>query len=376
MSTTRYFDGTVSEPLNNYDQLPVISQGALTDPKDYRAGTELTAAVNVALTLGMPLLLTGEPGCGKSELARRIAWELGFPKNSKHETNQVLKYAVKSTTEAKDLFYTFDAVGRFHAVQTWKTQTDANLDNKAEKKHIGADNFIEYQALGLAILRAKGKKGQFPSGVLSESEHNKLPDQAHRSVVLIDEIDKAPRDVPNDILNEIEHMEFTIPELGGARIGIDNNDSAFKPIIIITSNSERDLPAAFLRRCVYYHVPFPPFNSDAQDDNGVTVEDIVTSRLGKRFTGWTTLQNDALSLCRYLRSDRSGLLKPPSLAEILCWLNFLADHADASKNSDGPLNHFSDTSILLAMKTTLLKTRDDQARASQLYQDWQQIPNN
>lgn len=354
-----YFDGKVETPSNNFNSLPIIQHDALTNPKDYRASKELAAAVNVALTLGMPLLLTGEPGCGKSELARRLAWELGFPRSG-NQSSAVLKYAVKSTTEARDLFYTFDTVGRFHAAQSSDgTSTEAT-------------NYIQYQALGLALLRAKGRNGHFPVGTLSKEMLTSLPEAAHRSVVLIDEIDKAPRDVPNDILNEIEHLEFTIPELGGIRISLDADDAAHKPVVIITSNSERDLPAAFLRRCVYYHVPFPPFESDGHE--GVTVENIVNGRMGKRFESWSKLQREAIDLCRYIRRDQHGLNKPPSLAEILNWMSFLADVMSNGQDVSGEdfgLADLDQKACLLAIKTTLLKTRDDQDRAESLYQSWQ-----
>ena len=382
MTHTRYFNGTSKEPSENYKNLPIIDPKGLTDPRDYRASAELAAAVNVAMTLGMPLLLTGEPGCGKSELARRIAWELGFPQRP--DSNElILKYVVKSTTEAKDLFYTFDAVGRFHAVQTWKLAAETNSrsdssdiadKNTAELPAVDAANFIEYQAMGLAILHAKGKNGDIPDHIISATDRAKLPSAPQRSVVLIDEIDKAPRDVPNDILNEIEHLEFTIPELGGVRVGINHHDHAYKPVVIITSNSERDLPAAFLRRCVYYHVPFPPFSSE-NSDASVTVESIVDSRMGKRFTDLDHLRNDGLSLCRYLRQSRLGLVKLPSLAEILNWLRFLVEYVDGLDLDQGTRKNYRLKNIeyqhcLEYVKTTLLKTREDQERAATLFSDW------
>lgn len=113
------FLGTGTEQRNNHQDLPQYKVGHLNDPKHYQASPNVVAAVNVALTLGMPLLLTGEPGCGKSELAQRLAWEMGFPaiKPDVAPEQRVLSFSVKSTTEARDLFYRYDAVGRFHAAQ-------------------------------------------------------------------------------------------------------------------------------------------------------------------------------------------------------------------------------------------------------------------
>ncbi|MDO6713203.1 MoxR family ATPase [Aliiglaciecola sp. 2_MG-2023] len=364
MTKSRFFDGTLDEPQNNYLNLPVIDQNAMTRPQDYLASNELSAAVNVALTLGMPLLLTGEPGCGKSELARRIAWELGFPSYNKDGNAEVLKYAVKSNTEARDLFYNYDTVGRFHASQA---------SQSPNQELVSANQFIRYQALGLAILRAKGKQGDFPSGLLTDSQLASLPETAHRSVVLIDEIDKAPRDVPNDILNEIEHLEFAIPELGGVRVAIEGNEIAHKPVVIITSNSERDLPSAFLRRCVYFHLPFPPFSTE--DDTQVTVQSIVTSRLGKRFADLPILQRDAISLCQFLRLEQQGLYKQPGIAEILNWLSYISQHALSQATSGkfpstAGLSEVDYQTCILGFKTTLLKTREDQSRADSLFQAW------
>lgn len=359
-----FFDGVTTVPKNNYLELPVIDQHATTLPRDYLASKELSAAVNVALTLGMPLLLTGEPGCGKSELARRIAWELGFPSYDKQSHADVLKYAVKSNTEARDLFYNYDTVGRFHASQT---------SNVSGQGAVDANQFIRYQALGLAILRAKGRAGEFPEGLLTPNQRASLPEKAHRSVVLIDEIDKAPRDVPNDILNEIEHLEFSIPELGGVRIAIENDEIAHKPVVIITSNSERDLPTAFLRRCVYFHLSFPPF--DASESGQITVQSIVASRLGKRFAALPELQRQGIDLCRFLRLEQQGLYKLPGIAEILNWLSFLSEHA-ASLTHATPLSENAGLSdldtqtCLLGFKTTLLKMREDQSRAETLFNAW------
>jgi MoxR-like ATPase len=179
--------------------------------------------------------------------------------------------------------------------------------------------------------------------------------------------------VPNDILNEIEHLEFAIPELGGVRVAIIGDEIAHKPVVIITSNSESDLPTAFLRRCVYFHLPFPPFSTD--DSSQVTVQSIVTSRLGKRFADMPLLQRDAISLCQFLHLEGQGLYKQPGIAEILNWLSYIAEHA-SSATTQGSLSKTSGLSdvdyqtYILGFKTTLLKTREDQSRAESLFKAW------
>ncbi|NIM17308.1 MAG: AAA family ATPase, partial [Candidatus Aminicenantes bacterium] len=157
-------------------------------PRNYIAGEGLRNAVNVALALGQPLLITGEPGTGKTQLADSIAWELGLP---------VMEFHTKTTSAAVDLFYQYDALRRFQDAQV------------PEKKQLNIDDYITYQALGNAILLT-----------MPPAEANKyLPEELQgigptRSVVLIDEIDKAPRDLPNDVLDEIEKMRFTVKETG------------------------------------------------------------------------------------------------------------------------------------------------------------------
>src|SRR5512132_3996249 len=221
-------------PPARWRELPPPLMAQVTGPKDYIAHEALMDAINTALALGQPLLVTGEPGCGKTELGDFVAWQLGL--------GRAIRYQIKSDMQARDLFYSFDTVARFHDAQMAGRDASARRD---------AVHFIEYHGLGEAIIRAT-VPGTYHE-LLSERLKREHTEQ-RRSVVLIDEIDKAPRDVPNDLLAEFERPRFRIPELGNVEIAADER---FRPILVITSNSEKALPDAFLRRCVYYDMPFP-----------------------------------------------------------------------------------------------------------------------
>ncbi len=317
------------DPANKARQsgaaLPASMRDQLTDPDGYIPDPGLVQAANVALLLSQPLLLTGEPGTGKTQFAYSLANELGL--------GEPLKFETKSSTEARDLFYVYDHLGRFHA----------------SNKSTDPVNFIQYNVLGEAILRAKDKKAV--SKYLPEAfAHDGKP---KRSVVLIDEIDKAPRDVPNDVLNEIEAMYFRVPELGNAEIRADNT---LQPVVIMTSNSEKALPDAFLRRCIYYHVPFP---SDG------ALRRIVVSRFRETLREDSALLEDALSFFWNAREPGQGLRKPPATAEFLNWLQSMVD---TGSDANAPVG--SDDAALDASRVTLFKTREDQDLARILIDQW------
>jgi len=363
---SRYYIGQGERRTNAIKDLPVIDPMSLHAPQDYRASSELAAAVDVALSLGMPLLLTGEPGSGKSALAYSLAWELGLDQGP-------LRFVIKSDTQARDLFYRFDTVGRFHASQTEKGDSDPRL-------------YISFEALGKAILHAKPASYSYDTLQLPDIavQH---PGTPRRSVVLIDEIDKAPRDVPNDILVEIERLQFAIPELGKVGgnkgwVSLDEDENVYRPIVIITSNSEKALPDPFLRRCVFHNVEFPPFKSNGNGKNKnagngggnkvVTVEDIVISRLGKRYsaTGDQFVQQ-ALQLFRYIREDARGIERRPTLAELLDWLSFLLPPSEVSVGEVAPsFNDIAEQHLIGSVKNLLLKKPADQDRAAELLQTW------
>ncbi|ROI04219.1 MoxR family ATPase [Microcystis aeruginosa FACHB-524] len=207
----------------------------------YDAGDELIEVVNLAIELGMPLLLEGEPGCGKSRLAHALVHE--FNNGQQSGPIKYYEWIVQSTSKAEDSLYQYDYIGRLQAAQISGILSQKEIEESSseqknpatskQKNPATSKDWVDLQPLGKAFKQSKDKQEQ--------------------SVVLIDEIDKADRDFPNDLLLAIESRRFFIKETGEL---IQANDQAF-PLIIITSNQEKNLPNAFLRRCIYHYIELP-----------------------------------------------------------------------------------------------------------------------
>jgi MoxR-like ATPase len=260
---------------------------------DYIATEDLRVAVNAAIVLERPLLIKGEPGTGKTVLAHEVARALG--------TN-LLEWHIKSTTKAQQGLYEYDAVSRLR---------DSQLGD--ERVH-DIRNYI--------------KRGKLWEAFTAD----------RRPVLLIDEIDKADIEFPNDLLQELDRMEFHVYETGET-IKAEN-----RPVVIITSNNEKELPDAFLRRCFFHFIKFP----DAD-----TMRDIIEVH----FPGLKgRLVSEALNIFYQVR-DVPGLKKKPSTSELLDWIKLLLNE-DVTPET---LRQKDPTKVIPPLHGALLKNEQDVA---------------
>jgi len=246
---------------------------SFTSTENYVATDDLTLAVNAAVTLQKPLLVKGEPGTGKTQLAEEIAQSLGRP---------LIRWHIKSTTKAQQGLYEYDAVSRLR---------DSQLGD--DRVH-DISNYI-----------VKGKLWEAFEGDVAP-------------VLLIDEVDKADIEFPNDLLHELDRMEFYVYETQQT-VKAEN-----RPIVLITSNNEKELPDAFLRRCFFHYIRFP---------DKATLQQIVDVHYPNLKTD---LLREALETFFQLR-EIPGLKKKPSTSELLDWLKLLVAEdidAEALKNRD------------------------------------------
>ena len=284
----------------------------------YIASTGIQKAAELAYALKRPLLLSGEPGTGKTRFAYYLADSLkgkGFNKNP-------LVFNTKTTSVAQDLFYHYDAIAQFRDNNlAGRAQETATASPSTSQAKTTAD-YIQLKELGLAMANAIGGNN-LTSLETSIQKNSRLSVSPASSVVLIDEIDKAPRDFPNDLLNELERFEFSIKEINFQLPQLTDEQKG-RILIVLTSNYEKNLPDAFLRRCVYYHIPFP-------DDK--ILRQIIRKRLDMPDNG---SDNDFKALIGdfFTIRNHEGLQKKPSTAEAVDLVAALREDDLIGKNND------------------------------------------
>lgn len=282
---------------------PASSEQRFTGTDRYVATDDLKLAVNAAIALQRPLLIKGEPGTGKTMLAEEVAAALGRP---------LLQWHIKSTTKAHQGLYEYDAVSRLR---------DSQL---GDEKVRDIANYIV-------------------KGVLWQAFESDVP-----TVVLIDEIDKADIEFPNDLLRELDQMTFHVYETR------ETIKARHRPLIIITSNNEKDLPDAFLRRCFFHYISFPERD---------TLQDIVNVH-------YPNVRHDVLAAALdtfFALRDAPGLKKKPSTSEFLDWLRLLMNEnmsADDIRRPDQDLPVMAGALLKNEQDLTLLQRLAAITRAS------------
>ena len=236
-----------------------INAGGFKSTGTYIASTELMSAVNVSIALSKPLLIKGEPGTGKTMLAKAIAESLDMP---------IITWNIKSTTKAQDGLYMYDTIQRLYDGQFGEEGVD------------DISRYIKLGKLGEAFISDK------------------------KVVLLIDEIDKADLEFPNDLLWELDQMEFYIHETK------ETIKAKHRPVVIITSNAEKELPDAFLRRCIFHYIAFP---------DRELMDEIVRTHFEKIDEH---ILNEAMDVFYQIRDEKS-VKKKPSTSELIDWINAL-----------------------------------------------------
>ncbi len=290
---------------NKQPKLGETYKGKLIYP--YFPSQKLVDVVNLAIYLGRPLLLKGEPGCGKTKLAVAVAYELELDFEA---------WYVKSTSQAKDGLYIYDTVGRLRDAQL---AASGSLTTEEKKRFDEPTSYIRLGPLGRGFTNPK------------------------RSVILIDEIDKADIDFPNDLLLELDEQLIKIEEV--QENGREKEIKAVNPpIVFITSNDEKDLPDAFLRRCIFYYINFPSYEQIVQIVKN-RFPDIANELVEKAVARFIKLRE-------ILEGETGRFSKNVSTSELLDWVNAL--QRDSLKDA---LNKLSEESQLPYLEV-LLKSWD------------------
>ncbi len=289
----------------------------------YIIDDDLKVVVEMAIELSLPLLVTGEPGTGKTKLAQYVAEQM--------LQAELMVFNTKTTSKARDLLYHYNTLTHFR--------------DSRQGQGVNPMTYITFQALGKAIIHA----------------------QKQPQVVLIDEIDKAPRDFPNDVLFEFENLAFEVAEAAAPDVKkfaeqagwgelvdqqgfIRLREGSPKPFLILTSNSEKNLPDAFLRRCAYYHIPFP---------SKKRLIEIVQKNLDLTDAFREAMLQDAID--HFWEIRQQNLRKKPATAELLAWIHVLNKHGvNVKQGIEGDKEEIKQT--IRRSYSLLAKNKEDRER--------------